>query len=112
MAEVRKRETSKKYNVEKMLEENNKSKKKNKEKTEKQTVKKVETPKKDNSKKSLWTRFMIFCHGVKSEFNKVFWPSKDNMIKYSIITILFIVFLSLFFYLIDVIFAFIQTLIG
>ncbi|MBQ6497663.1 MAG: preprotein translocase subunit SecE [Bacilli bacterium] len=55
---------------------------------------------------------MIFCHGVKSEFKKVFWPTKSDMIKYSITTILFIIFLSLFFYLIDVVFALIQTLFG
>lgn len=110
MAEVRKKQTVKKYNVDKMLEkEEKKTTKKNETKKEnKQKANKKETPK----KKSLWTRFMIFCHGVKSEFNKVFWPTKKDMIKYSITTILFIIFLSLFFYLIDVIFALIQTLIG
>ncbi|MBR2678959.1 MAG: preprotein translocase subunit SecE [Bacilli bacterium] len=55
---------------------------------------------------------MIFCHGVKSEFKKVFWPSKENMVKYSITTILFIIFLSIFFYAIDVIFALILKLFG
>ena len=64
----------------------------------------------NKEKKSLLVRFRIFCHGVKSEFDKVHWPSKDNMIKYSISTIVFIIFCSLFFYAIDVIFAFIRSL--
>ena len=53
---------------------------------------------------------MTFCHGVKSEFNKVHWPSKENMIKYSIAVIVFIILCSLFFYLIDIIFAAIQAM--
>ncbi len=111
MAEVRKKQTTKKYNVEKMLEEEKtKDKKKN---NSKKVEKEVSKAKKDSTKKkSLWTRFMIFCHGVKNEFNKVFWPTKKDMVKYSITTILFIIFLALFFYIINVIFALIQTLIG
>ena len=61
-------------------------------------------------KKSLWARFIIFCNGVKSEFKKVRWTSKKDMIKYSIATIVFIVFCSLFFYGIDTIFALVQSL--
>ena len=75
---------------------------------EKKDVKKG--TKKEQKKNSLWVRFRIFCHGVKSEFQKVHWTSKDNMIKYSIATIFFIVVCSLFFYAIDIIFALIQTL--
>ena len=73
---------------------------------QKKDVKKVAK----KEKKSLWVRFRIFCHGVKSEFKKVHWTSKDNMIKYSIATIVFVVVCSLFFYAIDIIFALIQTL--
>ena len=62
-------------------------------------------------KKSLWVRFRIFCHGVKSETLSVHWPSKKDMIRYSIATIFFIVFCAVFFYAIDVIFALIQSLI-
>ena len=61
-------------------------------------------------KKSLFVRFRIFCHGVKSEFKKVHWTSKDDMVKYSIATIFFIIFCSLFFYVVDVVFAFVQSL--
>ena len=81
--------------------------------TKKNTIKKVENTKKEKKheeKKSLWDKFMIFCNGVKSEFHKVRWTSKNDMIKYSIATIVFIVFCSLFFYGIDTIFALIQSL--
>ncbi len=78
-------------------------KKSNKNKTEK-------VEKKTTEKKGLWTRFRIFCNGVKSEFKKVHWPSKEDMIKYSIATIFFIIFCGVFFYIIDIIFAFIRSL--
>ena len=61
-------------------------------------------------KESLWTKFMIFCNGVKEEFKKINWPNKDNMVKYSVATIVFIIFFSVFFYFIDILFALIQTL--
>ena len=84
---------------------------KKKTKAKKETKKVVKNnSKNEKGKKSLWVRFRIFCHGVKSEFKKVHWTSKDNMIKYSIATIVFVVVCSLFFYAIDIIFALIQTL--
>lgn len=46
--------------------------------------------------------------GVISEFKKVRWPNKKEMIKYSIATIVFIIFFALFFYLIEVIIYFIK----
>jgi preprotein translocase SecE subunit len=82
-------------------------------KKEEKVTKKVkkDVKKKDKKeKKSLWTRFRIFCHGVKSETLSVHWPNKKDMIKYSIATIVFIVFCSLFFYAVEIIFALIQAL--
>ena len=61
-------------------------------------------------KNSLWVKFRIFCHGVKTEFTKVHWTFKSDMVKYSIATIIFIIFCSLFFYGIDALFAFFQAL--
>ena len=49
-----------------------------------------------------------FFKGVKSEFKKVRWPNKKEMIKNSIATITFILFFALFFYLIEVIIFFIK----
>ena len=73
-------------------------------------VKVEKKEKKTSEKKGLLERFLIFCNGVRSEFKKVHWPSKENMLKYSIATIFFIVFTGLFFYVIDVVFAFIRSL--
>lgn len=76
------------------------------------TEKKEEKSKKNSkSKKSLWAKFRIFCHGVRSEFSKVRWTSKKDLVRYSIATIIFIVFFSIFFYLINMLFALIQSLI-
>ena len=106
MAEVRKKEKVEEAKVEE------KAVKKNKKETSKKEVKK-DTKKKTKvkeEKKSLWVRFRIFCHGVKTEFNKVHWPSKKDMVRYSVAAIVFIIFCALFFYLINVIFALVQTL--
>ena len=106
MAEIRKREVDDKYNTSSIkVKETNKKEKKEKEK--KNSSKKE---KNSEEKKGLFTRFRIFCNGVKGEFNKVHWTSKNDMVKYSIASIFFIIFLSLFFYLIDVLFALVQSL--
>ena len=105
MAEVRKKVLEDKYNTAGI--------KKSKEKEAEKKVKKNTSKKKENKqeeKKSLFVKIRIFFHGVKSEFEKVHWPSKEDMIKYSVATIVFIVFLATFFYFIDVIFALIQSL--
>ena len=75
-------------------------------------VEKIKTKEKQKEvKKSLWVRFRIFCHGVKSEFLKVHWTQKNDLVKYSIPTIFFLIFTALFFYVIDVLFALVQSLI-
>ena len=98
MAEVRKRIVEDTYNTSNIKVKTKKTKK---------VEKKIE---KETEKKNLLVKFRIFCHGVKSEFEKIHWPSKKDMIKYSVATVFFIVFVSVFFYLIDVIFALIQSL--
>ena len=104
MAEVRKKILEDKYNTSKIkrseVKKSSTSAKKND----------VSKDKKTEKKENLWVRFKIFCNGVKSEFEKVHWPTKANMIKYSIATVVFIIVCSGFFYLIDIIFALIQTL--
>ncbi len=108
MAEIRKREKREEYKIEKDV------KKKNTKREVKVDTKKGDSKQKKTNvskeKKSLWTKFRIFCHGVKSETLRVHWPSKKDMVKYSVATVVFIVFCSLFFYLIDVIFALVQSL--
>ncbi len=86
--------------IDKVTEEKDKSKKDKKE--TKKTDKKSE--KKTPVKKESW------FHGVKSEFKKVRWPNKKEMLKYSIATISFIIFFGLFFFAIEGIIFLISTL--
>ncbi len=105
MAEVKKKVIEDKFNTKSI---------KTKTKKEDKKVVKVSPKKKEvktTEKKGLFTKFRIFCHGVKSEFEKVHWPTKKDMVKYSIATIVFIIFCGLFFYAIDVIFALIKSLV-
>ena len=109
MAEVRKNKKVEKYDIDEIKVSNKKKDVKKDNDTKKDGSKKSTSS--DTNNKSLWVRFRIFCHGVASEFKKVHWPTKENMIKYSIATIVFVVFLAIYFYLIDVLFALIQSLI-
>lgn len=104
MAEVRKKVMEDKYNTKGIKKAE--VKKNNNKKVKSVDVKKVN----DNQKKGFISNIILFFNGVKSEFKRVHWTSKENMIKYSIATIAFIIFCSGFFYLIDVIFAFIRSL--
>lgn len=53
-----------------------------------------------------------FYKEVKSELKKVKWPSKKEMIKYSISTLCFIILFALFFFGIESLFALVKGLIG
>ena len=101
MAEVRKKVLEDKYDTASI-------KTKKEEKVVRKNVKKTESKKEE--KKGIIASIKIFCNGVRSEFKKVHWTDKKNMVKYSIATILFVVFCAGFFYLIDIIFALIQSL--
>lgn len=73
--------------------------KKEKKQDSKKSSKKVTKEKKSKKKKS------GFFHEVRKEVSKVKWPSKKDMVKYSIATIVFIIFFAVFFYLIELILA-------
>ena len=104
-----KKSTTKKNSTKKVVEEVKEENKKVKAKKAKEIApKKVEKEVKE--KNSLWVKFRIFCHGVVAETKKIHWPNKVQVFKYSVATIAFVVFLALFFYLIDVIFAAVQAL--
>ncbi len=108
MAEVRKRKEIENYKIDET--QFHKEEKKSKQKKEKKEERKQSTVKNTSEKKSLWVRFRIFCHGVKTEAKRVHWPTKKDMVKYSIATVLFIVFCSVFFYIIDILFALVQSI--
>ena len=48
---------------------------------------------------------------IKKEMQKVHFPTKKDMVKYSIATIVFVVFFAVYFYAIELIMAFIKSLI-
>lgn len=52
-----------------------------------------------------------FFSEVKKELGNVKWPTKKDMVKYSIATICFVIFFAVFFYLIDLGVAFIKSLV-
>ena len=80
------------------------------EKLKKEKKVKKETKKK-KERKNLWASFRVFCAGVKSEFTKVHWTSKKDLVRYSVATIFFMLFSAVFFYVIDVLFALVQSFI-
>ena len=53
-----------------------------------------------------------FFSEVRKELGKVKWPTKKDMVKYSIATICFVVFFAAFFYLIGVLVGIITKLVG
>ncbi len=53
-----------------------------------------------------------FFSSIKKEMQKVKWPSKKEMIKYSVTTITFIIFFAFFFFGLDVIFAYLKSLVN
>ena len=108
MAEVKKKKEIENYKIDET--QFHKEEKKSKQKKEKKEERKQSTVKNTSEKKSLWVRFRIFCHGVKTEAKRVHWPTKKDMVKYSIATVLFIVFCSVFFYIIDILFALVQSI--
>ena len=55
-------------------------------------------------------KIIKFFKGVKKEVGRVKWPSKKEMVKYSVATLIFIIFFSLFFYGFDAIAAFVIEL--
>lgn len=69
----------------------------------------VKTRKKEIVKKNV---NKSFYSEVKSELKKVKWPSKKEMVKYSISTLCFVILFALFFFGIESLFAFVKGLIG
>ena len=51
-----------------------------------------------------------FFKGVKKEIKTVRWPDGKGLFKYSVVTIIMLVFFGLFFYLLDAIFALVRGL--
>ena len=61
--------------------------------------------KKSKSKKNLFAFLKNFFSDVKKETKKIIWTARKNLIKYSVITLLFMLFICLFFVGTDLIIA-------
>ena len=75
-------------------------------KKEKEAVKNTKKAKEVNKPKK-----ESFFKGLASEFRKIRWPNKKEMVKYSTATIIFVLFFGIFFYLIEVAMYFIEKMI-
>ena len=53
-----------------------------------------------------------YINSVKSEMKKVKWPTKKEMLKYTISTLCFVILFALYFFGIESLFAFIKGMIG
>lgn len=62
-------------------------------------------------KNNVLQRFRGFCSGVRLESKRIHWTSKNDLVKYSIATLVFVFVCSLFFYGVDALFALLHSLI-
>ena len=70
---------------------------------------------KAKKKKSLFNKISEFFKGVKLETKKISWPSKQKLLKFSIATLVFMIFICLFFVATDLLIAlisYVKELIG
>ena len=84
----------------------------------KKSNKKVVTKKKQATKKTekkqkvgFFKKISNWIKSIFKEVSKVKWPSKKEMIKYSVTTIVFVLFFALFFYAIELVMAFLKSLV-
>lgn len=69
---------------------------------------KAENVKAKSKKKTPKVKKENFFAGVKSELSKVKWPTKKEVLKYTVATIVFVVILVLFFILMSLVMSFIK----
>lgn len=77
----------------------------------KKVVKKDKKKETKAKKVGLFKSIINFFKGVKSEMSKVTWPNKKDMVKYTIASLVFIIFFALFFYGIEVLMAWLKSII-
>lgn len=76
-------------------------------KATKKTSKKEEKITKE--KKGIFQKIIGYFKGVKKEIARIRWTKIKDLIKYSITTIIFIVFFGVFFYVIDLLVALLRS---
>ena len=61
-------------------------------------------------KKGIFKGIKSYFKGVKKEIGRIRWTSGKDLLKYSIATIMFVLFFGVYFYLIDLVVALIRSL--
>jgi preprotein translocase subunit SecE len=107
MGKDKKETTKKKSKEEKVVKKGKASVSEKSKKVAKKDKKKETKAKKVGFFKSI----INFFKGVKSEMSKVTWPNKKDMVKYTIASLVFIIFFALFFYGIEVLMAWLKSII-
>ena len=79
--------------------------------TKKQIKNEVKPVKKETKKVKKQTPKKSYSSEVKTELKKINWPSKKDLTKYGVATIIFIVIFGLYFYGLDALFAWISSLV-
>mgnify|MGYP004571347091 CR=1 FL=1 len=79
--------------------------------TKKQIKNEVKPVKKETKKVKKQTPKKSYSSEVKAELKKVNWPSKKDLTKYGVATIIFIVIFGLYFYGLDALFAWLSSLV-
>ena len=73
-------------------------------------AKPVKKEKDTKKKKGLFRGIKSYFKGVKKEIGRIRWTSGKDLVKYSIATIMFVLFFGVYFYLIDLVVALIRSL--
>lgn len=97
--------------VDKEIEKVTSTKKKEKQKSvpKKESNKKSSKEKTNKKEKKEKGGILKFFKEVRKEMSKVQWPSRKEMVKYSVATISFVIFFAIFFYVIEIIMALVKA---
>lgn len=97
-----KKEDAKKAKAEKAKTQKNEKSNKN---IQKAKAKKAKAPKKGKdgkaAKPGLWTRFVTYCKAVKSEMQRVVWPTRQELVSASIIVVGALIFFGVLIAIVD-----------
>ena len=89
-------------------------KKKEISKLEKKKDVKVETKKVKSSEKkgeNIFKKIGKYFKGVFKEFKRIKWTTKNDLVKYSIASVCFVLFFGLYFYIVELLAVFLRSLV-
>ena len=59
--------------------------------------------------KKLFRKLVDYFKGIKKEISRIKWTSKNDLLKYSVASILIVMFFGVFFYIIDILVALLRS---